>query len=137
MDTSFLTIPNKNIVNNRISNMRLRKSRRIQFILGLTYDTPPNVIEKICSEIKTFGQNHPECNNTPVVTFYNFGSYALEIWVEIFLVYKSWEPYMFDRSNVMFEIMRIVHGNGAKFAYPTQTVVVEEKSARPPAGKTD
>lgn len=125
-DTSYTTIPNKNIVNNRISNLRLRKSRRIQFILALNYDTPPEVLNKIIIDIKTYGQNHPESNNEPIVTFYNFGTYALEIWVEVFLVYKSWEPYMFDRNNVLFEIMRIVKENGGHFAYPTQTLKVEE-----------
>ena len=125
MDTSVTTIPNKNIVNNRISNLRQRRSRRIQFILALTYDTTPETLNKIITDIKAYGIDHPESNDEPVVTFYNFGSYALEIWVEIFLVYKSWEPYMFDRNNVMFEVMRIVKENGGKYAYPTQVIKLD------------
>ncbi|MBC8172857.1 MAG: mechanosensitive ion channel family protein [Chitinophagales bacterium] len=129
MDTSYLTIPNKNIVNNTISNLKIRTSRRLQFIIGLPYETSDDALKKIIADIKKYGDAHKLHNDENVVTLYNFGASALEIWVELFFSYMNWEKWMQLRNDVMFDVMKIVKENGGRFAYPTQIIHVKNDPA--------
>jgi MscS family membrane protein len=121
-DKSYLTIPNKNIVNNTISNLKLRTSRRLQFIMNLTYDTPEDRLQKVLADIKSWGDTHPRNNDRNVVTVYNLGASAIEVWVELYFEYVGWEEWMQLRSESILRIMQIVKNNQVKFAYPTQTI---------------
>ncbi|MBC8046945.1 MAG: mechanosensitive ion channel [Fimbriimonadaceae bacterium] len=127
VDTSYMTIPNKNIVNNKLSNLKRRTSRRIQFNLGLNYDTTKEQLEKIISEIKKYANEHPKKNDEVNVGLYNFGTYAIEIMVEIHLEYEAWDKYIETRNEVLFSILGIVKNNKAVIAYPTQILKIENE----------
>ncbi|MFI5173161.1 MAG: mechanosensitive ion channel family protein, partial [Chitinophagales bacterium] len=126
-DTAFMTIPNKTIVNNKLSNLTRRTSRRIQFNLGLTYQTGQTQIQKIIEEIRNYGNNHPKKNDEINVGLFNFSSYAIEIYVEFYFEYEVWEKYILTRDEVMFRIMEIVKNNNAEFAYQVQFMNIEKK----------
>jgi MscS family membrane protein len=123
LDTAYMTIPNRNIVAGKISNLSRRSSRRVQFILGLEYQTSAELINKIVDDIRMYTNTHQRTNEPSVVTFYGFGASSLDIWVEFYIEYLAWEAYMPVRHEMMMGILQIVQRNGARFAYPTQTLI--------------
>lgn len=125
MDTSYMTIPNKNIVNNKLSNLKRRTSRRIQFNLGLSYDTSKEQLQNIIEEIKNYANNHPKKNDEINVGLFNFGTYAIEIMVEMHFLYEEWDKYIQTRNEVLFAILDIVKNNKASIAYPTQILKID------------
>lgn len=127
VDTSYMTVPNKNIVNNKLSNLKRRTSRRIQFNLSLSYDTGKEQLEKIITAIKKYGNEHPKKNDEVNVGLYNFGTYAIDIIVEFHLVYEEWEAYIETRNDVLFSILDIVKLNNAQIAYPTQLLKIDKE----------
>ena len=128
LDTSFMTIPNKNIVNNKMSNLTRRTSRKVQFNLGLTYNTSQEQLNKIIQEIKNFGEQHPKKNEAINVGLYNFGTLAIEIYVEMHFEYEVWDQYISTRNEVLFTIMKIVQNNNAEFAY--QLPIITKDTAK-------
>ncbi len=126
-DTGFMTIPNKNIVNNKLSNLTRRTSRRLQFNLGLTYSTESSQLKSIVEEIRKYGNEHPKKNDEINVGLYNFSPQAIEIFVEFHFDYEEWEKYILTREEVMFVIMDIVKKNNAEFAYQLQYMNMEKK----------
>jgi MscS family membrane protein len=125
LDTGYMTIPNKIIVNNKLENLTRRASRRIQFILGIAYSTTKQQMESLIADLKAYGENHPKRNDETSVAFYNFGAYALEIWIEMHLNYEEWETYLQTRNEALFALYGIIEKNQVKIAYPTQVVKIE------------
>lgn len=72
MDKIFVTVPNKNIVNNKMSNLALRGSRRIQITIGLTHSTSNKTIHEIINALSRHAESHPKRNDRYIVTLYNF-----------------------------------------------------------------
>jgi len=122
IDTAYMTIPNKNIVNNKLSNLTRRTSRRIILNLGLSYNTTSQQLQKIVNEIKTYGENHPQKNEEINVAVNNFGTYAIEVLVEMHFNYMEWEKYVVLRNDVLLKINDIVKNNEAEFAVQSGVV---------------
>lgn len=116
IDTAYMTIPNKNIVNNKLSNLSRRTSRKIVLTLSLSYDTSTNQLRDIVNEIKLYGTNHPQRNDEVNVAVNNFGSYAVELLVELYIQYMDWEHYIAARNEILLAITEIVKKNNAEFA---------------------
>lgn len=122
MDTSYMTIPNKNIVNNKLSNLTRRTSRRIQLNLGLSYNTTSDQLQLIIDQIKQYGNTHPKRNDEINVAVNNFGTYAIEVLVEIYLQYEDWENYLISRNEILLKINDIIKTNNAEFAVQTGVI---------------
>lgn len=126
LDTAYMTIPNKNIVNNKLSNLKRRTSRRIQFNLPLSYQTSKEQIEKITSEIKVYGENHPKKNDEVNVGLANFSTFAIEIFVELHMQYELWDEFVKTRNEILFKVMEIVKNNHAEFANQSQVIQLQK-----------
>ncbi|MFZ1632928.1 MAG: mechanosensitive ion channel domain-containing protein [Chitinophagales bacterium] len=122
IDTAYMTIPNKNIVNNKLSNLTRRTSRRIILNLGLSYNTTSQQLLQIVNEIRTYGENHPQKNEEINVAVNNFGTYAIEVLVEMHFNYMEWEKYVVLRNEVLLKINDIVKNNEAEFAVQSGVV---------------
>ncbi len=94
--------------------------------MNLTYDTPEDRLQKVLADIKSWGDTHPRNNDRNVVTVYNLGASAIEVWVEIYFEYIGWEEWMQLRSDSILHIMSIIKDNNVKFAYPTQTIHLQK-----------
>ncbi len=127
IDTSYMTIPNKNIVNNKMSNLTRRTSRKVHFNLGLTYNTTQDQLNNIVQQIKNYGEQHPKKNEAINVGLANFGNLGIEIMIEMHFYYEAWEDYIKTRNDVLFEIMNIVYSNKAEFAYQLPVITPEKK----------
>jgi len=125
---SLITVPNQIVANNPIENFSRRGVRRIKMRIGLTYDTSSTQMSKIVEEIKYMLHTHEHIaqKETLLVNFESFGDSALNIFIYTFTSTANWARYLNIREDIHFKIMKIVEDNDASFAFPSQSIYIEE-----------
>jgi len=124
-----VTVPNGTLANSAILNWSRMGKRRVKMNLGLVYDTPATTIQKIIDDIKTMLQNHNEIDQETIhIYFSEFDSSSLNIFCYYFTKTTNWGEFMRVREDTYLKIMAIVEQNGSSFAYPTQTVYLENNN---------
>lgn len=125
---SLITVPNQIIANNPIENFSRRGIRRIKMRIGLTYSTSGGQVGKIVEEIKFMLHGHEGISHqdTLLVNFESFGDSALNIFIYTFTSTANWDKYLEIREDVHLKIMQIVEENNSSFAFPSQSIYVEQ-----------
>lgn len=127
LEKSFVTVPNKKLVDSELDNLSLRIQRRAKFSIGLTYDTKASQFKKIVSEIQAYVEKHPHVlPNETRVRLFEFDASSLNIMVLYFVDTLEYDVYLDVREEINYKIMEIVESNGASFAFPTTTVIMKK-----------
>ncbi len=127
-EKSVLTVPNQLIANSAVENFSRRDVRRIKMTIGIVYDTPKEIVEKIVNEIRQMLQNHPKIakDQTLMVYFDEFGDSSLNIFIYCFTNTAKWGEWLAIKEDVMLKIMEIVEKNGSTFAFPSRSLYIEK-----------
>lgn len=127
LEKSYVTLPNKKLVDGELDNLTLRTQRRARFNIGLTYETKPEQLKNIISEIQNFIDKHSHTlHGETRVLFHDFDSTSINIMVLYFVDTMEYDVYLNVRQEINYKIIEIVSKNAASFAYPTQTVYVKK-----------
>ncbi|NQX41961.1 MscS family membrane protein [Pedobacter steynii] len=127
-DKTTIVIPNRAMIDGVLENVTRRDFRRVNFFIGITYETPATAIKEIVTAISTLLTEHPETTDGFAV-FDNFGDSALNIQVVYLVVQMPHSEFIRVKEEINFQLIRIVQEHGSDFAYPTQRVVGEEPPA--------
>ena len=85
-DTSIISVPNGNMANISVTNKGARQFRLFNTTLGLTYDTPPDLMEAFLQGVKDIMIKHPFVSNDDIyVRFVEFGASSLNIFVRAYM----------------------------------------------------
>jgi len=127
-EQSLITVPNQLVANTPIENYSRRGIRRIKMRIGLTYSTSSKQIKNIVEEIKYMLHSHEDISSkdTLLVNFESFGDSALHIFIYTFTSTANWDNYLSIREDVHYKIMQIIEKNNASFAFPSQSIYVEQ-----------
>ena len=127
---SLVTVPNQLVANTPIENFSRRGIRRIKMNIGLTYTTSSEQITKIVEEIKYMLHNHEGISqdDTLLVNFDSFGDSALKIFIYTFTSTSNWDKYLDIKEDIHLKIMHIIEDNGSSFAFPSQSIYMEQMS---------
>jgi len=129
---SLITVPNQIVANTPIENFSRRGIRRIKMRIGLTYSTTGEQMHTIVQEIKYMLHDHENISHddTLLVNFDSFGDSALNIFIYTFTKTANWEKYLDIREDIHLKIMKIVEENNAAFAFPSQSIYVEQMPSK-------
>ncbi len=122
LEKSYLSVPNKKLVDSTVDNLTLRTYRRSRFDLGLTYQTSVEQLKAIVADIKQHLDDHPNTTNDAVVGFHEFGDSSLNIVINYFVDTMDWASYIKIKEGINFAIIEIVEKHGSSIAYPTRTL---------------
>ena len=125
-DKSLVTVPNKKMIDAELDNLGLRPVRRVKFNIGLTYETAPEQIKAIVSDIQEMINLHEKTNQDGRVRFQEFGSSSLDIMVMYFVDSPKWEDLINVKEDVNYKIMEIVKKHNSDFAFPSTTVYLQK-----------
>ena len=125
-DKSLVTLPNKKMIEAELDNLGMRPVRRVKFNVGLTYDTSPDQIKMIVSEIQEMINQHERTNQQGKVRFQEFGSSSLDILVMYFVDSPRWDDLIDVKEDINYRIMEIVKKNNSDFAFPSTTVYLKK-----------
>jgi len=127
-EQSLITVPNQILANTPVENFSRRGIRRIKFRVGLTYNTPANIIEKIVQEITSMLKSHNKIaqDATMLVRFDKFEDSNLSIFIYTFTSTANWSEYLQIKEDVNLKVISIVEKFGSEFAFPTQTLYLKK-----------
>ncbi|OFY87102.1 MAG: hypothetical protein A3F72_16470 [Bacteroidetes bacterium RIFCSPLOWO2_12_FULL_35_15] len=127
IEKSYVTLPNKKLVDGELDNLSLRTQRRAMFNIGLAYETKPEQLKSIVSETQNYIDAHGHTlNGETRVRFHDLNSSAINIMIVYFVDTMEYDVYLNVREEINYKIMEIVAKNGSSFAYPTQTVYLKQ-----------
>lgn len=131
VDRSLMVLPNKTVASEVITNLARFNGRRVEQVIGLTYGTSAEKMEKIVAEIRRIIDAQPDVNPADThVYFRDFSASSMDVWVVYAFKSPDFVRHMQVRQTVNFEIMRAVEAAGLSFAFPTQTVHVASLPAK-------
>ncbi len=118
-----LYIPNAVFSTISVENPGRMTNRRIKTEIGLRYQDADK-IGIIVDDIRTMLQNHPKIDTkqTLLVYFDNFADSSLNIMIYCFTKTVKWAEWLEYQQDVYLKMIEIVHQHGADFAFPSQTV---------------
>jgi MscS family membrane protein len=122
-DKALVIVPNKTVASEAITNLSRFTRRRVEQVIGLTYDAKPEQMDEVVETFRTLILAEQEVLPESVMVFFrDFSASSLDIWI----VYETKDPdfqkhmRLKQRLNVAF--MRTVETRKLSFAFPTQTV---------------
>ena len=132
---TLIVIPNKLVANESVTNFSRMPQRRVDQRIGLTYGTTPEQMEAILGDIRGILRAdagvHPDLI---AVHFTDYSDSSLDIQILYFSANPDWLKHLELRERVNLRIMRAVGARGLSFAFPTQTLHVEDEVARKLSG---
>lgn len=119
-----LVLSNNDLLQSRIRNYKRMVERRVQFSLGVTYNTPREKLAEIPAMIREIVESQPEARFDRA-HFKEFGSYSLNFEVVYYVLKADFKLYMDIQQAMNLALYDRFAQNGIEFALPTQTVRVE------------
>ena len=129
----LLSIPNEKMAAITIENVQCRPSIRRWMNVTITYDTPPDKVERAVEIIKGILKDKPDLDplNPPKVAFNDFNDASLNILVVYWFRHNDyWGSIQFNEI-INFEILRAFNEEGIEFAFPTTTTYLAHDDRRP------
>lgn len=124
---SVMYVSNGKLANMVIDNMGVRAYRRYSTTLGLTYDTPPELIDAFVKGLRQIILEHPDTRKDYFQVYLNdFAGSSLNILFYSFFTVTDWGLELRARHELMMSILRLSYKLGVRFAFPTQTVHIED-----------
>jgi len=118
-DKTFVTIPNRKIVDSNLNNLSLRTGRKVTTNLGLDFDNSPENINKLVSELQFYFNNHPSImDKENYVRFTSFSDHALMITIEYYIRKIDFIEHQKLVEEVNFKILDSLRKNGCTLAKP-------------------
>ncbi len=137
IDSSIVSVPNGSIANMVVANLGMRIFRLFALNIGITYDTPPALIEKYLEGLKLIINSHPATlKENYYVYFTNLEASSLNILFRVSLQVPDYAGELKAKEELLLGIMRLAEALGVRFAFPSSTLYMEEfpekKSNVPP-----
>ena len=104
-DKSYVTVPNKQMVDSILDNVSKRSQIRGEINLNLHLQTPPAKINELTAEIKTFLSSIPEVQ-THTVLFNEIRVQAYLVFIEFFTPPIPWPEFTAIRQRLNFHILQ-------------------------------
>lgn len=124
---SLMYIPNGKLADMTTDNHGMRTYRRFNTKITVTYDTPPASIRLFVEALRKLVEEHPNAvNDNYKIHLNGMGSSALEILFYVFLDAENWDKELEYKQDLLMGILELAETLGVRFAFPTQTLHVEE-----------
>ncbi|MCB0429820.1 MAG: mechanosensitive ion channel family protein [Flavobacteriales bacterium] len=129
---SLVYVPNGKIADATVDNMGRRVYRRFKTYLGVQYDTPPVLIEAFVDGLREIVKRHPNTRKDYYEIHLNdFAGSSLNILFYIFFDVPTWPQELKARHEIMLATIKLAETLGVQFAFPTQTLHVENFPGQP------
>ena len=128
LDDSVVTMPNSSIADSDIVNISQIEKRLIDVDLTLTYSTSEEVMKRCQENIRTYLTENELILDYPLrVNFSKLDSSSLNLNIFCYTTVSELNAFLEFYSEINYKLREIVTESGAKFAYPTTSVYIENK----------
>ena len=129
----LVTVPNEKMATNAIENIGRRPHIRRLTNITITYDTPPDKVERALEIIREILDNHEGMHpDFPARVYFNeFNDASLNIMVIYWYHPADYWAYVEFSEKVNLKIMRAFEKEGIEFAFRTTTTYLAHDERRP------
>ncbi len=131
-DSTPVMVPNYKFAEQSVTNYTRRHHRRIRWLIGLEYRTTVDQLRNIRNDINNLIENENEFAKNDNASFYvridSFSDSSIDLLVQTFTATNDWGEYLKIKENLAVKIIEIVEANKAGFAFPSQSIYVENLS---------
>lgn len=138
LDQAIVTVPNSKLTNAAILNWSRLSKRRINFVLGVTYNTDSRQMQELLHRIRSMLASRKYVDPESIVVYFiEFGDSALEILVRAYVLLADWGAFTAEREAINLEIMDILESLGIEVAFPSRTLYFDSHHPGEAAPKDD
>jgi MscS family membrane protein len=135
IDKSLVIIPNKLVSSEAIINLSRFTQRRVEQVIGLTYDTTPDQMTAIVEDVKRIILAETVVDAESVMVFFrDFSASSLDLWIVYATKGPDFQEGFVLKQRVNLAIMRAVAARGLSFAFPTSVMHLDGPVAKQLAG---
>lgn len=127
-----IVLSNSDLLNSRVHNFKHFKERRIAFRIGVIYQTPRALLERIPDMLREAVEETPH-TRFDRAHFAEYGDFALTFEIVYYVLSPDYTLYMDAQQAINLGIHRRFEAEGVAFAYPTQEVILRYAAAQPVA----
>jgi small-conductance mechanosensitive channel len=113
---------NTDLLKSRVRNLKRLRERLALLRLGVTYDTPPEVVADIPGVLRAAVEAQPE-TRFDRSHFVGFAESALNFEMAYYVRNPDYLTFMNTQQAVNLHILRVFNERGVNFAYPARTVL--------------
>ena len=131
-DSSPVFVPNADLSDAQVVNHQMMEIRRLDWTINLTYSTKIDQLKKICQDIESYIKDK---KNLPVdLTKDNFvkvselGASSIDLKLICHTDPVGFADFSDVKEKLIFKIIEAVESNGSDFAFPSQSIYVENQS---------
>ncbi len=141
LDRSLVIVPNKTVAAEAVTNLSRFSQRRVEQVVGLTYDTTPEQMEKIVEDFHALILLENEVEPSSVMVYFrDYAASSLDIWLTYVTRNPDINVHLAAKQRINLALMRAVAARGLSFAFPTSVMhldgpVAKQLAAGSPAGK--
>jgi MscS family membrane protein len=129
-DSTPITIPNYIFAEAPILNYSNRTNRRINWVIGLEYNSTLEQIKSFTETISYYIKNSSDFlvndNFKSFVRLDKFNDSSVDILVYCFTSTNDWEKFLIIKESLALKIKQEVEKIGLSFAFPSQSVYIEK-----------
>ena len=122
-EKSFLTVPNKSMIDKPLDNLSLRTSRRVGFTLVFDQKTTSAQLHAIIAGAVAAVAQHPLVTQEVQMKFNALTPSGKEVTVQYFVDTTSYEEYLDTKEDLNYRIVEVVEKEGGLFASTSATPV--------------
>lgn len=129
IDNTIIILPNNVVANAIVTNISAISKRRIDEVIGITYDTSNEKIEKAIQIIKDILKNNEEIEtNDSLVYLEKLNSSSIDIHMQAYVNYGDVTNFRRIKENVIMEILKQYRQEGIEFAFPSQSIYLANEN---------
>lgn len=130
LDQAVIYVPNSRVANSAVTNWSRLSKRRVNYTLGVTYDTTSGDMRVLLERIRELLRREPEVDADSVtVLFTEFGDSALNVMVRCYVLIADWGEFHLYQEQLHMKIMDIVADLKLSIAFPSMSLYVENLPA--------
>ena len=135
LDKSLIIIPHKTVASEAVTNLARFTQRRVEQVIGLTYDTSAEQMDSIVEEFRKIVLVEAEVDPESVMVFFrDYSESSLDVWIVYVASEPDFQKHMQLRQRINLSLMRAVQARGLSFAFPTQTIELGRDAVKALAG---
>lgn len=124
-----IVFSNNDLLQSRIHNYKRMGERRVLFRIGVTYDTPVDKLRRAASIIREAIESQDK-TKFDRANFSSFGDFSLIFEAVYFVLEPDYNLMMDIQENVNLALVREFEKEGIQFAFPTQTLYLQQSGSR-------
>ncbi|MCG8529408.1 MAG: mechanosensitive ion channel family protein [Desulfovibrionales bacterium] len=133
VDRTIVSIPNAEFAHLQLVNLTTRDKFKVDFDIGLRYETTPTQLRWIITKIQEMLFAHPEISEKPLcwVRFTRYNTFSKDLNIRAYVNTNKVSVFYKIYEDILFRVGDIVEKSGTSFAFPTQAMYFKRDTDLP------